>query len=470
VRVALGIVTIERPHAVARLVRSARRLWPDIRIHVADQSANIDAMRGFYSVQRVNVVRMPFDAGLAASRNALVDAADEEFLFLCDDDFVLGAETRIEQAIAVMDGAADIAVIGGRLHDLDEHSERVRNWEMYFHYDPRHQTFTAIPIYNYAPVVRTVADVNIFMCDAVLNFCVLRRSIFCERVRWDDAIKINGEHEDFYLNLKLNTRWKVGYLPSLAALHCPAAGAGGYRALLRERQDGWEHFRRKWNIEQHVEIGTGIRPVGGLVQQWFADRTENNASMTVSALEAGVASLQLRCAPTPRKDVQPGTSTRTEPLHFLVETPHISAYQPDYNLLLRYSADSVESGLVLWYRFGRAPADGSVGAPPPWIALRVRWADDSGRTLVWESPRIIVELQHDAWIPCIATVPLWPAQVRRLRFEVLAERGADRIPVMTGFVSRPGREAEGDDQALALNLPADANGGHLVERPLTVLR
>ena len=226
VRVALGIVTIERPHAVARLVRSARRLWPDIPIHVADQSANIDAMRDFYSAQRVNVVRMPFDAGLAASRNALVDAADEEFLFLCDDDFVLGAETRIEQAIAVLETTPPISRLSAVACTIWMSAASVCVIGKCTSYDARHRTFTAIPIYNYAPIVRTVAGVTIFMCDAVLNFCVLRRSIFCERVRWDDVIKINGEHEDFYLNLELNRDWKVGYVPSLAALHCPAMAAG----------------------------------------------------------------------------------------------------------------------------------------------------------------------------------------------------------------------------------------------------
>ena len=176
-RVALGVVTIERPHAVARLIRSARRRWPDMPIYVADQSANIDALRGFYAEYRVNVVRMPFDAGLGASRNALVGAIGEEFFLLCDDDFVLGGQTCIDQAVAVLDGATDIAVVGGRLHDLDERGERVRNWEMFFHHDPRHRTFTAIPIHYYAPLARWVAGVEIFMCDAVLiSACFAGRS------------------------------------------------------------------------------------------------------------------------------------------------------------------------------------------------------------------------------------------------------------------------------------------------------
>jgi GT2 family glycosyltransferase len=457
VRVALAIVTIERPHAVARLVRSARRLWPDMRIYVADQSANIDAMNDFYFSQRVNVVRMPFDAGLAASRNALVNAADEEFLLLCDDDFVLGAETGIEQAIAVLDAAADIAVVGGRLHDLDERGERVRNWEMFFHYDPRHRTFTAIPIYNYTPVARTFAGINVFMCDAVLNFCVFRRSIFCDGVRWDDAIKINGEHEDFYLNLKLNTDWKVGYLPSLAALHSPTVAAGRYRSRLRGRQTGWEYFRTKWNIEQHVEIGTGVRPVSGLVRDWFSDRGEKNTSQGVSALESGVASLQLRHTPDARKDFQPGSCTRSEPVRSLVEAPHISAYRPDYHrLLLRYSADLDESGLVLWCRFAECGSSADrFTEGQSWIALRMRWTDSSGQTLVWESPRIVIEVQQDAWIPCIATVPVWPERARHLQFDVLAERGDDRIPVMNGLVSRPERESEGQSVADAFGRQID---------------
>ena len=162
----------------------------------------------------------------------------------------------------MLDGAPDIAVVGGRLHDVDEHGERVRNWEMYFQYDWHNGTFTAIPIYNYAPNTRSVAGIEVFICDAVLNFCVFRRSIFSDRVHWDEAIKINGEHEDFYLNLKRNTDWKVTYLPSLAALHCQPPAAGGYASSLRSRPQGWHYFLTKWRLDQHLEIGTGVRPLG----------------------------------------------------------------------------------------------------------------------------------------------------------------------------------------------------------------
>ena len=155
--IAIAFVTIERPHAAQRLIRSARRFLGDLPIYVADQSAQIDAMSAFYELNRVNVVRMPFDSGLAASRNALVREIKEDFFLLCDDDFVLGPCSNVDDAVAVLENAADIAVVGGRLHDYDDAGERVRNWEMYFQYDRRNRSFTAIPIYNYSPVVRSVA-------------------------------------------------------------------------------------------------------------------------------------------------------------------------------------------------------------------------------------------------------------------------------------------------------------------------
>ena len=111
--VALAVVTIERPHAVARLVRSARRFLPNVPIYVADQSANIGLVDELYAAHNVNVVRMPFDAGLAASRNALVGAISEDYFLLCDDDFVLCEASRLDDAVAVLDGAPDIAVVGG---------------------------------------------------------------------------------------------------------------------------------------------------------------------------------------------------------------------------------------------------------------------------------------------------------------------------------------------------------------------
>jgi hypothetical protein len=134
-RWAIAFVTMERPTAAQRFVQSARRVFPDAPMYVADQSRTLGFMAEFYEAERVTVVRMPFDAGLSASRNALVEAMDVDYFALCDDDFVLGPATSFGSAINVLEEDAELGVVGGLLHERDGEIERIRNWEMFFDHD-----------------------------------------------------------------------------------------------------------------------------------------------------------------------------------------------------------------------------------------------------------------------------------------------------------------------------------------------
>jgi len=91
------------------------------------------------------------------------------------------------------------------------------------------------------------------MCDAVLNFAVMRRTIFDNPcIRWDERFKSNGEHEDFYLNLKFNSDVKVAYLPTMTAGHHHPEEFSKYRSRLRDRREGWTAFFDKWGIDQYL--------------------------------------------------------------------------------------------------------------------------------------------------------------------------------------------------------------------------
>jgi hypothetical protein len=90
-----------------------------------------------------------------------------------------------------------------------------------------------------------------------LNWGVMRRAVFCKNIRWDENIKINGEHEDFFLNLKSNSSWKVGYLPELLCDHEQPNGVG-YHAL-RSRLAGRKVLSEKWQLTNHLEVGVGLR-------------------------------------------------------------------------------------------------------------------------------------------------------------------------------------------------------------------
>jgi GT2 family glycosyltransferase len=260
---ALAFTTIERPRVAQRLVRSVRKYFPDLPIYVADQSRLIEPMATLYKQMNVEFVRMPYDAGVCASRNLLVKEIKETFFVLCDDDFFIGGNTSFSDAITILENHSEIGVVGGSLSDVDDAlsiSGR-RRWELYLHYDPTNRILTSVPIDYFAPVVRELGAIRFYLCDAVLNFCVFRKCIFSPQVQWDERFKSNGEHEDFFLNLKMRSKHRVAYLPTMTAYHNNPAEYKMYRLRLRERQDGWREFMRKWNIDQYLEVSRGVRVV-----------------------------------------------------------------------------------------------------------------------------------------------------------------------------------------------------------------
>jgi hypothetical protein len=97
----------------------------------------------------------------------------------------------------------------------------------------------------------------VFLCDMPLNWGLLRRAAFSEELRWDERIKINGEHEDFFLNMKFNSSWKAAFFPGLVCDH-ESSRNSEYQAL-RSRQAGRQILAQKWGFKHHLEIGTGLR-------------------------------------------------------------------------------------------------------------------------------------------------------------------------------------------------------------------
>lgn len=258
-QIALVVPTIDRPLAVQRLVRTAMRFLPGIRIYVGDQSRADPFMDAFYRDNDVEAIRAPFDCGVSATRNLLVEQVQEEFFLLCDDDFIFSAETDVAQAVRILRAAADVGVVGGRLHESVKGQRFDRFYEMYFSLNRDARTLTSFPIHYFAPNPRIVAGITAFPCDALLNFAVFRRSMFSQTVRWDPLFKSDGEHEDFYLNLKINSDWSALYLPSMVAEHDRPETVGYERK--RKRRGGWRAMMQKWDIDQYLELGAGLRTI-----------------------------------------------------------------------------------------------------------------------------------------------------------------------------------------------------------------
>jgi GT2 family glycosyltransferase len=514
---ALGFATIERPQVVQRLVRSVRRYFPDLPIYAADQSRHLAAMASFYAENKVNVLRMPYDAGVAASRNRLARAIGEDYFVLCDDDFILGPQTGFGDAVQILETHPEIGVVGGRLYDFGWDSERewVRHWELFLQYDRRHRILFSIPIYELAPRVRQLGGIRFYLCDAVLNFAVFRRAMFADGVQWDDRFKSNGEHEDFYLNLKVNSSYRVAHLPTMVAYHHHPEEYRAYISRLRERNEGWRRFFEKWDLEQHVEFGLGVRTIDDFAAvvpaqdaraRFFINgdlslrrseplrdalvirdcaRIETvgalddrgnraDAGPTTGRLLIDPETRSLVAAPEPTTAVRAGGEAPGAPgvllerygLEICGEDPAVGATNRE--IYFRYDAMlQAEADFYLWYRC----RDGQPAADRPGrrLAVVVRWSAPDGRTLVWKSRASFLDLQTTTyWRPLRLDVPPLPRGAAWLRFDLITENGADPCPVGTGFLFAP--QTVGDPALCEVSglsrLPHDGLGPGPAGRPI----
>jgi len=448
---AIGFVTLERPLAAQRFIRSARHMFPDVPIFVAEQSRKLGPMAEFYEAERVTVIRVPFDADLSASRNTLVEAMNVDYLALCDDDFILGHATSFSSAINVLEQDKELGVVGGMLHDYDGVTERIRNGEMFFDHDERNQRFTATPIYNYLPVARQVAGNTVYVCDAVLNFAVLRKAMFSTGIRWEESIKVNGEHEDFYLNLKQHSSYRVAYLPTMAALHWQVPQQGIYRELC-SRDGGRREFMRKRGLVSRLEIGTGVRPLDGMpVHSWFAGGNDGAVRTTHSNVQSEGASLAAPAGISHRllysaveieeARLVPATAERCNYLDWISPYEQFSRAIPAGRLLFCYQpAVDPESDLLLWHR-AMLPLDHATEEQDG-ARVVLRWFSSCGDVLVWESEAHAMRCSEDRyWQPLAVRLPLWPRGAAWLRFEICSacER---RTPLAAGFVFPDSRAPE----------------------------
>ena len=98
-RVTLITKAFERYKELNRLLDSAAKLYPNVKILVADDSVH------FQTVDRPNVLqyRMPAQAGWFAGRNLVVSQVMTEYLVWVDDDCVLNENSKLEVFMEMLD-------------------------------------------------------------------------------------------------------------------------------------------------------------------------------------------------------------------------------------------------------------------------------------------------------------------------------------------------------------------------------
>lgn len=253
--VGIIITTFIRDDVLYPCVESIREFYPDIRIYVIDQGKTSYKKEYFLKNHHCDYIRIPYDSGLALSRNLGMYASKEKYMVICDDDFRFTKETKLENWRELMEARSSVGVAAGCLFTNGQ------EWH-YEHELRKHKKFYIMKELDRIDW-KTHKGIKYHYCDLVLNWLMIRRECWND-CPWDSEYKIVHEHLQFFLDLKDQGKWKVLYTPTVSADHERKPHCDEYEVLRGSRgrkRLSWLHYYRKTGIRFGIYL---TKAEGGL--------------------------------------------------------------------------------------------------------------------------------------------------------------------------------------------------------------
>ena len=240
--VAIAITSLWRHGYLLACLDGIAKNLPEVSVIVADDS-DTDLCA---SIAGPDCIRMKFDSGLPAKRNAIVDACQKPLLLLACDDFDFStpeARQGIEKMVKVLDENPDVDVAGGHVDGL--------SYEGYLEYVPG----------EYVRETRLVPDGTPFQrCDLTVNYFLARTD---KIVAWDVRMKIGGEHFDWFWQMRqagCKIVWvsgvNVNTLQLGTSTNVQDPRYGGFRR--RAINLGHPLMKKQYNIKDYISFDGGI--------------------------------------------------------------------------------------------------------------------------------------------------------------------------------------------------------------------
>jgi glycosyltransferase involved in cell wall biosynthesis len=223
-QVTVIVKTFERPRILRRMVRSLRRLHPDVRLVVADDSRTPSAPEG------AELVALPFDSGVSAGRKAALARVRTPLVAVLDDDFVLHRHSDLGRPLAALAAEPAIDILGGRVINLPRYRSADYRGEPIFPTDkqPVHPLGTllgGLPVYDKVPTFYVARTDRLRLVD------------------WDPALT-RVDHADFFTRARgvLTTVYDEGW----SCLHARTPFDAAYRRSRMNMGADSEVIRRRW--------------------------------------------------------------------------------------------------------------------------------------------------------------------------------------------------------------------------------
>jgi hypothetical protein len=194
-------------------------------------------------------LQLPFDSGLSAKRNALVQACCTSLFLLWTDDFKADEECRsgVLKMLDLMERHLAIDLVGGRVDNRP------------------YECFLEFKCGEYVKETRFVPPSNAceyWGVDLTVNYFLAKTTVLRE-VPWAQEVgPIGGEHGQFFLDLWLADRYKVVWVPGVNVKTMTLGPEAkdprydSYRA--RAYELGHQAMKRRYNIQRYIDMNGGI--------------------------------------------------------------------------------------------------------------------------------------------------------------------------------------------------------------------
>lgn len=197
--ITVGVTSFIRYEKTEQCLRSIWKFWPNASVILADNgNKDLSLEHLCPHTGRFRYVKLPFDEGLSACRNAIIDRVSTPFLLQMEDDFIVDERCNVAAMLDILHQAQDIGVVGGQHESGYRAGMRIPIPTVLEHCATKRIDL---------PKVRTANGNEYFYSEFASNFALFRMEMFQDH-RWDESLKL-GEHIEFYLRVKEANRWVV---------------------------------------------------------------------------------------------------------------------------------------------------------------------------------------------------------------------------------------------------------------------
>lgn len=182
----------------------------------------------------IHFYELPFDTGLSAGRNFLVERVETPYFVLMDDDFIVTSNTRLDRLHKVITSSPSVVIVGGSV--IDFNAKHPKGW----HRPPGDVEIInghfRLILYGKNAPKKTVAGVRCTPCGLPHNFFMGSKKLFDEHnLRWEPTLKTCVEWTIFFYSVPKEL--DVYHTVECAIDHRPGPGRVGalYKKLRLDR-------------------------------------------------------------------------------------------------------------------------------------------------------------------------------------------------------------------------------------------